>query len=262
VAFAMAYTELGGEDQSPERRAKLQGLEADADTQVKAREAEASAADQAVKAAEAARNRLEEDLARNQPPTPPAPPAPPPLGQAQRDAASGELEGGVLSGSRLELLPPTPEDAPGPAPAARPTKAQLEAQRAELEARRASGGAPGGPVADPVIGVRTGGAPSARTQELLDVLSGKTPAPRAAPARAPAPAPAPRAPAPAPRAPAPAAPAPRAPAPAPRPPAPTGGASKAEQARQLKALLTSDAIPRGTPQYNALLDRLDELEAQ
>jgi hypothetical protein len=276
VAFAMAYTELGGEDQSPERRAKLQGLEADAATQAKAREAEVTAADQVLKAAEEARNQIEKDVADYRSRgrlrdadegglTPEAlervqarsaaPPAPPPLPQAQRDAASGELEGGLLSGSRLELQPPTPEDSPGPAPAALPTKAQLEAQRAELEARRASGGAPGGLVADPVIGVRTVGAPSARTKELLDVLSGKTPAPRAAPARAPAPAPAPRAPAPA-------APAPKAPAPAPRPPAPTGGASKAEQARQLKALLASDAIPRGSAQYNALLDRLDELEAQ
>jgi hypothetical protein len=262
VAFAMAYTELGGEDQSPERRAKLQGLEADAETQVKAREAEASAADQAVKAAEAARNQLEEDLARSRPPTPPAaPPAPPAgLSPAARDAASGALEGGTLSGSRGDVFPGEEELVFGggvvpplePAPAALPTRAQLEAQRAQLEARR---GAAGAVVADPVIGTRAAAAPTARTQELLDVISGKTPAPRAAPARAPAPAPAPKAPAPAPKA-----PAPKPPAPPAAPPA--APASKAEQARQLKALLSAGAIPRGTDQYNALLDRLDELEAQ
>lgn len=105
-----------------------------------------------------------------------------------------------------------------------------------------------------------------RLLDIIDQGAADLSAPAAAPApRAPAPAPRPAAPAP--RAPA---PAPRAPAPAPRAPAPRAPAAAQapaaapppSEAAQLKQLLLSGKIPRGTAQYNAALDRLDELEAQ
>ena len=233
IAFAMAYTELGGDSQSPERRAQLKGLEVDAQKQTEARKQAVSEADAALARAQAAVAKQEEVVAARAPaPAPTPPPAAPGARPAQgptvdqlkeqrrvlderaRSGASRELEGEMLSGTRGRMLPSTPEERALPAGA----------------------------------------------QQLLDIINQGAEG-LSAPARAPAPrAPAPRAPAPAPRAPAPAprAPAPRAPAPAPAPALPP----PKSEADQLKELLLSNKIPKGTAQYKAALDRLDELEGQ
>jgi len=242
IAFAMAYTELGGDSQSPERRAQLKGLEVDAQKQTEARKQAVSEADAALARAQAAVAKQEEAVAARAPapattPPPAAPGARPAQGptvdqlkeqrrvleERARSGASRELEGEMLSGSKGEVLPSTDEQRALPA------------------------------------GAR-------RLLDIIDQGAAGLSAPAAAPApRAPAPAPRPAAPAP--RAPA---PAPRAPAPAPRAPAPrapaaaqaTAAAPPPSEAAQLKQLLLSGKIPRGTAQYNAALDRLDELEAQ
>lgn len=148
------------------------------------------------------------------------------LDQRARDRASTELEGDLLSGSKGAVLEPTPDEI------------------------------------DTTLQDRIKTLPPA-AQDLLRAASGQpplTPAPKApaprpkAPTAAPKPAAAvpPVKPAPAPKA-APAAPTapPAAPPPAPPP---------VNEAQQLRGLLKSKVIVPGTPQYDAALLRLDELE--
>lgn len=123
----------------------------------------------------------------------------------------------------LEERKAAPAPGPAPAPAARPeTMAPLKALDAALAGR----------------------APPPAPSSALPARPTPPPA-RPAPVQSPAP----RAPAPAPSAP---------PVPAPAPAVPQ--APVASEADQLKALLKSGAIKRGTPQYDAALERLDVLE--
>jgi hypothetical protein len=187
IALTMAYWEVGG----PEQASRLGQVKTEREQAKASEEAKRTAdrtrvaeADTQLEAARATRARAEEGVARNAPPVPPPAPAQPPrapsptmdqlraqraeLEARARAGAGTELEGGLLSGSKGEVLPSTPERAlppgaqglldamsqgaaqlDGAAPAPAPAKAPAKATAKAPSPRPAAAPAPVRPAAAP-----------------------------------------------------------------------------------------------------------------
>lgn len=242
IALTMAYWEVGGPEQASrlgQVKTEREQAKAAEETRRTSDQKRVAEADAQIEAARTARARAEEGVARNAPPAPPPAPAPLPRApsptmdalkaqraelEARARAEAGTELGGLLSGSKGEVLPPTPAaplpagaqgllDAMGQgaaqldgAPLAKaPAKTSSPRQAvAPAPARPAAAPAPApapAPAAPrPVADLQTLAQKAAQArlagdisravliEAQIDAMRKRAPAPAAAPAAAPAPA--------------------------------------------------------------------------